>query len=826
MDSLPDRIGKYVIRDLLGAGGMGRVYRAYDQALDREVALKVIHPHRLGSERALARFANEARALARLSSPHVVQIFDFQPGGDEPWLVMELVDGRSLSRLLRDGGPQSLRRIVDCGWQTLAGLAAAHAAGIIHRDIKPGNVLLSHDGVYKLADFGLVPGRLAGGEDLTTSGEVVGTLRYLAPEVAAGGEASASSDCYSLAITLYELAVGRHPIDPDDNPLRLARRIIETPLRPITVALPDVPPGLAAWFVRMLAHDRDQRFADAGVALAALRACDLPAGTTNGQAPTTRHEHGSVVPEPLSATATSLPLSDLLKISTGSSSIQTTGTSRPASDSGLRLGVPPLAIARPRMGFLIRLILAIWLLASAASLLVGWLVSRRAIDAQFARFRQEMSTVAAGATLMIDGEAHGRLAALGARAPEDPAYAILLESLQRYRSVHPEVAYIYTMTRLPDTDSHGVVAFVCDASDEIDRNTNGVIDPDEIRAVAGQRYDIKDAPDLAAGFARPAADQEYVRDQWGRWLSGYAPIRDQQGEVTGLVGVDLPATHIDRLQHDFIAHGAILLVSTLAAFLAAAALVAMRMRRPIMALQRGLLEVARGNLDTKVEVTSADEFRLLADAFNHMIAQLREAIQVRICFEDFIARALDERLRQGAGRYDGAQGARLYCEFHGGAPGSDTGTLSGMLTVALPTLFEVCRAYGGLPERVIARGVLVVFPRRHPEDHPQEHAVRAALSLLARLGGDATHASPVTIGIAIDENLVVAEQLAIRLGSANRGLGTDLLVAAPTYLDIRTGFYADRILTRDERTGQTAIDAFAVKGAVSVGNPWSTADGR
>jgi predicted class III extradiol MEMO1 family dioxygenase len=139
-----------------------------------------------------------------------------------------------------------------------------------------------------------------------------------------------------------------------------------------------------------------------------------------------------------------------------------------------------------------------------------------------------------------------------------------------------------------------------------------------------------------------------------------------------------------------------------------------------------------------------------------------------------------------------------------------------MLTVALPTLFEVCRAYGGLPERVIARGVLVAFPRRHVDDHPQEHAVRAALALLARLGGDATHANPVAIGIANEENLVASEQLAISLGSANRDLGTDLLVAASAFLDIRTGFYADRILTKDERTGRTTIDAFAVKGAVSV----------
>ena len=817
MDSLPDRIGKYVIRDLLGAGGMGRVYRAYDQNLDREVAIKVIHPHRLGSDRALARFANEARALARLSSPHVVQIFDFQPAGDEPWLVMELVNGRSLSKLLRDGGPQSLRRVIDCAWQTLAGLAAAHAAGIIHRDIKPGNVLLSHEGVYKLADFGLVPSRIAGGEDLTTSGEVVGTLRYLAPEVAGGGDASASSDCYSLALTLYELAVGHHPIDPDDNPLRQARRIIETPIRSITSAIPHMPPELGAWFARMLAHDRDQRFADAAAALAALRACELPAGTADGHAPTARHERGSVVPEPLSATATNAPISDFLMLPSGSGSrIQTTGTSRPASETGMRLGMRPLAIARPRMGFLIRLILAIWLLSSAASLLVGWVVSRRAIDTQFARFRQEMSTVAAGASLMIDGDAHGRLAALGARAPEDPAFATLLDGLKRYRSVHPEVAYIYTMARLPDTDTQGVVAFVCDASDELDRNANGVVDPDEVRAMPGQRYDIKEAPKLAEGFDHPTADHDYVQDQWGRWLSGYAPIRDHAGNVTGLVGVDLPAMHIDRLQRDFITHGVILLVSTLAAFLAAAALVAMRMRRPIMALQRGLLEVARGNLDATVEVKSADEFRMLADAFNHMIAQLREATQVRLCFEDFIARALDERLRQGAGRYDGAPGARLYCEFHGGAPGSDTSTLSGMLTVALPTLFEVCRAYGGLPERVIARGVLVAFPRRHVDDHPQEHAVRAALALLARLGGDATHANPVAIGIANEENLVASEQLAISLGSANRDLGTDLLVAASAFLDIRTGFYADRILTKDERTGRTTIDAFAVKGAVSV----------
>ncbi len=822
--ALPERIGKYQLREQIGRGGMGIVYRAFDPTLAREVALKVIHTARLDYAEQVTRFSAEAKALAQLCSPHVVQVFDYHPDPIAPYLVMEFVRGRSLATVLREDGPLPFRRLVDCAWQVLSGLAAAHGAGILHRDIKPGNILLAAEGVYKLADFGLATGQGAvalAAEDLTDTGEIVGTVRYLAPERAAGGDASVLTDLYALGVTLYELATGRHPVVKEENPLRTAQRIVNEPLRPITSVLPTLPVAFAAWFGQLVAHDPRQRFTSAAAALDALELVELP-GSTDRRATTRREIRVDDSAHTLAMTSPSPPAA---KDGTGTGSTgraTLAGTNRPLSTAiALPVGgmrpVPAALTRKPRFRFVIKLILAIWLFSSAATLAAGLAISHQAISEQEQHFRTNLASAAAGAALLIDGDAHARLAAAGAAASRDPAFAPMVADLQRFKRTHPEVSYIYTMARLPDSDTTRVVAFVVDASEEIDRNRNGVIDSDEVIARPGQPYTAAEAPRLMDGFEQPTADDAIIKDQWGAWLSGYAPIRDAQGRSTGLVGVDLAAGHIARLKGDFLTHSVVLLASTLVAFLAGGVLVALRMRRPIVALQRGLLKVAQGDLDAKVDVQSTDEFQILADTFNFMIGELRDAAAIRRAFEGFVAHSLSAQLNRpvNSPRLSGVLAARLYCDLdQGDGPLIDRGALGTVLSQVLPLLFDAARSHGGVPERVLGSGVLISFAAAGAEDRPQARAVRAALAFLGAVESSRILVR-VAIGIDSGEDSEVVGRRAVALGHLNRQVGTDLLVSGEAFAAIRNGFYADR-LNIDPFGQDLPAEGFAVKGAVSV----------
>jgi serine/threonine protein kinase len=271
--TLPEQIGRYRITGVIGRGGMGTVYRGHDEALARDVAVKVIHDRFSSAANVIRRFGAEARSVARLSSPHIVHVHEFDPLADPPFLAMELVRGPSLQRLIRDRGRASFATVVECGRQVLGGVAAAHAAGVIHRDIKPANVLRGADGVYKLTDFGLARS-LEREQSLTASGSILGTLHYMAPEVAAGAEATAASDLYSLGVTLYEMLAGTTPF-PDDSPLKLLRRIAAEAPTPIGAHRDDVPPAFAAWLGKLLARDPADRFSSAAAALAALAEVDV-----------------------------------------------------------------------------------------------------------------------------------------------------------------------------------------------------------------------------------------------------------------------------------------------------------------------------------------------------------------------------------------------------------------------------------------------------------------------------------------------------------------------------------------------------------------------
>jgi len=269
--SLPARLGRYRIVGLLGRGGMGSVWRGRDDALGRDAAVKVVDGP-FGSE-AVRRFGEEARAAAALASPHIVQIWEYAPDARPPFLAMEYVAGRSVAQLVRAGGPQPTATVIDCAAQVLAGLAAAHARGIVHRDIKPANILLATSGpsagTYKLTDFGLATSP-DGAHSFTATGTLLGTLSYLAPEVALGDDATPSSDLYALGATLHEMLTGRPPISAE-SPLKLLRKITTEPVTPIASVCPGLPADLAAWLDRLVARDPAERFASAEEALRALR---------------------------------------------------------------------------------------------------------------------------------------------------------------------------------------------------------------------------------------------------------------------------------------------------------------------------------------------------------------------------------------------------------------------------------------------------------------------------------------------------------------------------------------------------------------------------
>ena len=249
--------GRYVLDDQIGYGGYGEVWRATDTVLTRAVAVKLLHPRYSQRSEALARFRAEARHAGGLSHENIAQVFDYgEPAdGQPPYLVMELVDGPSLETVLT-GGPLDDSRTMDIVAQAAAGLQAAHAAGMIHRDIKPGNLLLAPGGTVKITDFGIA--HTIGSLPLTASGELIGTPGYLAPERAMGERATPASDLYSLGMLAYECLAGTPPFR--GTPLEVALAHRDRPLPPLP---PSVAVGVAALVMRLAAKDPARRPNDA-----------------------------------------------------------------------------------------------------------------------------------------------------------------------------------------------------------------------------------------------------------------------------------------------------------------------------------------------------------------------------------------------------------------------------------------------------------------------------------------------------------------------------------------------------------------------------------
>ena len=292
--------GRYLLEARVGAGGMATIYRGRDELLERAVAVKVLHPHLAADPSFLARFRTEARNAAALLHPHIVTVFDqgvvdqgvvgqgvvgqgvvgqgvVGGGGGEaglPYIVMEYVDGPSLREVLGRRRRLSAAEALAVVEPVCRALARAHAAGVVHRDVKPENVLVGPDGTPKVADFGIA--RAAAETNHTTTGTIVGSVHYLAPELVDGREATSASDQYAVGVLLYELLTGHKPL-PADTPMAVMLRHAREAVPPPGDAAPDLPPAVDAVVVRATALDPRKRYPDLLALAAALRVA-VPGG--------------------------------------------------------------------------------------------------------------------------------------------------------------------------------------------------------------------------------------------------------------------------------------------------------------------------------------------------------------------------------------------------------------------------------------------------------------------------------------------------------------------------------------------------------------------
>jgi len=266
MPEPPLVLDRYRLVERLAVGGSAEVWRAHDEQLDRAVAVKRLHPHLLPDAVSRQRLAAEARSAAGLSHPGIVGIYDVDTSGDWPALVMELVDGESLAARLARDGPLPEREAAAIAADIADGLYHAHKRGIVHRDVKPGNVLLDREGRARLADFGIARSLAESAERLTQTGSVMGTLRYMAPEQLTGGEIGPRTDLYGLGAVLHEALTGEPPF-PAGSPVGLVEAQRAGPPR-----VPAVDPTLAAVVRACLAYDPADRPIHAGAIADALRA--------------------------------------------------------------------------------------------------------------------------------------------------------------------------------------------------------------------------------------------------------------------------------------------------------------------------------------------------------------------------------------------------------------------------------------------------------------------------------------------------------------------------------------------------------------------------
>src|SRR5690349_726378 len=266
-------LGEYEIMGLLGRGGMATVYLAHDIALDRKVAIKVMAPHLLSGEGMAERFKREARTAGSLSHPHIIPIYAVKEAGELLFFVMKFVEGRPLDGIIREVGPLPIPMVQSIMQQVGSALGYAHRRGIIHRDIKPPNIMLDVEGWAVVTDFGIA--KVADKHGLTMTGATVGTPSYMSPEqCGAAKELSPASDQYSLGVVAYEMLSGKLPFVAESIMAIMYAHFHEPP-PPITGVRTDVPPQIAAAVMRMLEKEPDKRWPSVEAAVAAIGGAPL-----------------------------------------------------------------------------------------------------------------------------------------------------------------------------------------------------------------------------------------------------------------------------------------------------------------------------------------------------------------------------------------------------------------------------------------------------------------------------------------------------------------------------------------------------------------------
>jgi eukaryotic-like serine/threonine-protein kinase len=261
--------GRYELEQKVGSGGMSKVYRAHDRLLERTVALKILHEHYSQDDEYVERFRREARSVAQLTHPNVVTVIDRGEHEGRQFIVFEYIDGENLKQLVEREGPLPPRQVIELGLQIASALASAHARGVVHRDVKPQNVILTDEGRPKVTDFGIA--RSSDVESVTLTGTVMGTSEYIAPEQARGEHVDVRSDVYSLGAILYELCTGDLPY-PGENPVSVAMRHLHDPVPSARAQRPDIPARLDAAIRKAMAKDPAERFGSMDELIASLQA--------------------------------------------------------------------------------------------------------------------------------------------------------------------------------------------------------------------------------------------------------------------------------------------------------------------------------------------------------------------------------------------------------------------------------------------------------------------------------------------------------------------------------------------------------------------------
>jgi serine/threonine-protein kinase len=272
--------GRYRIVRKLGSGGMADVYLAEDEELGRRIAIKILNDRHANDDSFVERFRREAKNAAGLSHPNIVSIYDRGEAEGTYYIAMEYLDGRSLKELVVARGPLPIPDAIDATRQVLAALRFAHRKGVVHRDIKPHNVMADADGRLKVTDFGIAR---AGVSQMTEAGSIIGTAQYLSPEQARGAPVDQRSDLYSVGVVLYEMLTGKTPFT-GDTPVEIAMKHLSDPPRPPSVERPDIPPDLDMIVLRALAKNPDDRFQTAEEMDAELDRVSRGAGVTTATA--------------------------------------------------------------------------------------------------------------------------------------------------------------------------------------------------------------------------------------------------------------------------------------------------------------------------------------------------------------------------------------------------------------------------------------------------------------------------------------------------------------------------------------------------------------